>query len=209
MAEMAVATKNEEAPKSERRRRLSSIGFLVASFLTVAVVVSGALFTEDEAVGNNLFTTGTVNIATTPATAVIAMDTMVPGDAITQGLDVHNAGTAQLRYSLSSTTTENVLAAQLDLTIWDEAAEADAGTTCSGTVPGTVLYGPGDLGSTTGINLLGNPSQGNHTGDRVLSANVHDYLCFKVSLPASTGNSFQGVATTSTLNFHAEQTTNN
>ena len=199
----------EEATRSERGRRLTSVGFLVASLLTIAVVVSGALFTEDEAAGENIFTTGTVDISTSPATAVVALDDLVPGDSTTQVLDVHNAGTAQLRYSLKSTTTENVLAGQLDLTIWDEAVEADAGTTCSGTVPGTVLYGPGDLGSSTGTNLVGNPSQGNQTGDRILAANIHDYLCFKVSLPIGTGDAFQGLTTTSTFDFHAEQTANN
>ena len=199
----------DEAATSVRRRRLTSIGFLVASLLTIAVVVSGALFTEDQAVGNNIFTTGRVDISTTPATAVVALDAMVPGDTTVQVLDVHNAGTAQLRYSLKSTTTENTLAAQLDLSIWDEAAEADTGTTCNATAPATVLYGPGDLGTTAGVNLIGDPTQGNQSGDRVLAANIHDYLCFKVSLPGSTGNSFQGLATTATLDFHAEQTANN
>ena len=41
------------------------------------------------------------------------------------------------------------------MTIWDEAAEAVVDSTCDTTAPGTVLYGPADLGSVAGIDVIG------------------------------------------------------
>jgi len=65
------------------------------------------------------------------------------------------------------------------------------------------------LGSTTGTNVIGNPAQGAQTGDRTLAASANEILCFNVKLPASTGSSYQGLSTTATLAFQAEQTSNN
>jgi hypothetical protein len=119
---------------------------------------------------------------------------------------VSNAGTLQLRYAVTSTTTENALAAQLDLTV------KTGVTTCTNggfATDGTVVYGPGDLGSTTGVNLIGDPGTGAQAGDRTLNAGANEVLCFRVSLPLATGNSFQGLTTTATVAFVAEQTANN
>ncbi len=82
-------------------------------------------------------------------------------------------------------------------------------TACNTTPPVTVLYGPAELGSTTGIDVIGSPAQGFQAGDRTLAASASDVLCFLVSLPLSTGNSFQGLTTTPTFDFAAEQTKNN
>ncbi len=44
-----------------------------------------------------------------------------PGDSVVDDITVTNSGSLEARYAVSSTTTENTLAAQLHLTIWDEA----------------------------------------------------------------------------------------
>ena len=168
-----------------------------------------AVFTDTASVGSNTFTTGTVDISTSPTTALVTFSNMAPGDSVTNGITVTNAGSLALRYAITSTTTENTLAAQLDQTIWDEAAEGDAGTACNATAPATVLYGPADLGSTTGINAVGNPTQGAQAGDRTLASAASEVLCFRVELPSSTGNAFQSLTTTATFAFQAEQTVNN
>ena len=74
-----------------------------------------------------------------------------------------------------------------------------------------MIYGPGDLGSAAGIDVIGDPTQGADAGDRTLPATGADNedLCFNVELPSTTGNAFQGLTTTATFTFAAEQTVNN
>ena len=193
-----------------------SIGrLLVAALLfgtavaTVVTASTGALFTDSDSIGANTFSTGTIVLDTSPTTALVTFSAMAPGDLATSTLTVSNNGSLQLRYAVTSTTTEATLAAQLDTTIWDEAAEAVVDGVCDTTAPGVVLYGPADLGSTTGTNVIGNPATGAQAGDRTLAASASDTLCFRVELPLATGNAFQGLTTTASFGFESEQTKNN
>lgn len=165
-----------------------------------------AVFTDTASVGGNTFTTGTVDISTSPATALVTFSNMAPGDQVTNSIVVTNAGNLQLRYAVSSTTTENVLAAALDLTI-RTIDVTTPGVPCDN-FDGTLLYGAADLGSTTGINVIGSPTQGAQAGDRTLSAAASETLCFRVALPSSATGP-QGTTTTATFAFQAEQTVNN
>jgi len=188
---------------------------LLATMVVVIVgasfVVFGsfAVFTDTQNVPGNTFSTGTLDISTNPTTALVTFSGMVPGDEVTNPITVSNGGTLQLRYAVTSTTTENVLAAQLDLTI------KTGVTTCTNAgfdVDGTRIYGllgPDDLGSDTGINVIGDPAQGDDTGDRTLDAGTNETLCFNVALPSSTDGSYEGLSTTATMAFQAEQTLNN
>jgi predicted ribosomally synthesized peptide with SipW-like signal peptide len=169
-------------------------------------VASNAIWTDSEDVDANTFSTGTIDISTNPTTALVTYSDMAPGDEVTNPITVTNAGSLELRYAVTSTTTEDTLAAQLDLTI------KTGVTTCTNAgfdTDGTVIYGPGDLGSTTGTDVIGDPTQGDDTGDRTLAASANEDLCFNVELPSSTGDSFQGLTTTATFTFAAEQTANN
>lgn len=179
------------------------------SVSALAVTVTGALFTDSDAIGSNTFATGDVNLATSPTTNAVSMSGMAPGDVKYGSVTVSNSGSLQLRYALKSATTEDALAGQLDLTIWDEAEEADIGTDCSTTVPTNKLYTAAALGSVAGTQLFGNPTAGSHTGDRVLAAAASEVLCLKVELPSTTGNSFESLTTTATFTFQSEQTVNN
>jgi hypothetical protein len=131
---------------------------------------------------------------------------MQPGDVAYGGVEVQNNGTLQFIYAIRSTTTEDVLAAGLDLTI--KAWPADFGTTpCNDANWGsteTVIYGPGDLGSTAGTNLVGDPATGAQAGDRTLAAGTSEFLCFRVELPANAANTLQNQTTTATFEFIAE-----
>lgn len=192
---------------SGRSGRLLMIALLAGALITSVLVGStGAFFTDAENVGSNIFSTGTLDISTSPSTAIVSFSAMAPGDTVTAPVTVSNAGSMQMRYAIRSTTTEDFLAAQLDLTI------KTGVTTCNNggfSVDGTSIYGAGDAGNTSGLNLVGNPSQGIHAGDRTLDAASNEILCIQVSLPTSTGNSYQGLTTTATLEFLAEQTANN
>ena len=190
--------------------------YIMAGVLTIGVLAVGvrvatqALFTDTQSVGANTFSTGTVDLATSPTTALVTLPAMAPGDKITASIQVLNSGSLEFRYAVKSTTTETVLAAELDLTIRGPAA---ASTGCNAAGFGTfgtgVLYTTGDLGSTAGLNLIGDPAQGFQANDRTLAASASEYMCFQVELPLSTGNSFQGLTSTATLDFVSEQTANN
>jgi hypothetical protein len=184
---------------SGRTGRFVMVALLGGALITSVIVgSSGAFF--------NVFSTGTVDIAGSPASAAVSFGSMAPGDRVTAPLTVSNNGTMQLRYAVRSTTTENLLAAQLDLTV---KTGVSACNNAGFAADGTVVYGPGDAGLVAGLNLVGDPAQGAHPGDRTLAASANEVLCVQVSLPASTGNSYQGLTTTATLELLAEQTANN
>jgi spore coat-associated protein N len=179
---------------------------LLSSLGAVLTISALAIFTDTESVGSNTFTSGTIDISTSPTTALVAFSNMLPGDQVTAPITVTNAGANQLRYAVTSTTTENTLAGQLDLTI------KSGVTTCTNAGfagSGSVVYATGDLGSTSGVNVIGNPSQGSQAGDRTLNGSANETLCFNVSLPLSSGNTYQNLTTTATFAFVAEQTANN
>ena len=190
--------------------------YVLAALMAIGVLSFGArvatqaLFTDTQSVAANTFTAGTVDITTSPVSSVVTIATAAPGDVIYGSIQVSNGGNLELRYAVTSDTTENVLAAQLDLTV---RGPAGAATGCDasgfGIFGAGVLYGAGDLGSTGTLNLIGNPAQGAQANDRVLAASASEYMCFKVELPLSTGNSFQGLTSTATFNFVSEQTANN
>jgi len=192
---------------SGRSGRLVMIALLAGALITSVLVGStGAFFTDAQSVGSNVFSTGTLDISTSPVSAIVSFSAMAPGDTVTAPVTVSNDGTMQMRYAIRSTTTEDFLAAQLDLTI------KTGVTTCNNggfSADGAVIYGAGDAGNIGGLNLVGDPSQGAHAGDRTLDAASNEILCIRVSLPSSTGNSYQGLTTTATLEFLAEQTANN
>lgn len=187
--------------------RLAIISTMMTlSVATMVTTTTGAFFTSTQSVGANTFSTGTVNITTSPTTALVTLSSMTPGDQVTAPITVNNAGSLQFRYALTSTSTENTLAGQLQMTV------KTAVTTCSNAgfgANGTVIYGPAALGNTTPVKVIGDPAQGAQTGDRNINASSNEVLCFNVSLPSSTGNTFQGLSTTATLDFVAEQTANN
>jgi hypothetical protein len=179
---------------------------LAAVFTLLSVPTVSATFVDSDPIGANQFVTGTVDISVSPASAVLTAAGMVPGDTVTAPVTVTNSAGQPLRYAIVATTTENVLAAQLDLTVKSGVAactNAGFGST------GAVLVGPADVGSTTGRAVLGSVATGGQGGDRTLAGGAAETLCLQVSLPATTSNAYQSVSTTATLTFAAEQTANN
>ena len=168
-----------------------------------------AVFTDQAVNDANTFTTGTVDISTSPASAFITYSNMAPGDKVTQPLTVSNIGSLELRYAVTSLATDadsKGLRAQLDLTI------KSGVTTCTNAefdTDGDLLYDADDLGSDPAINVIGDPTQGDDSGDRTLAASGSEVLCFQVELPQGTGDAFQDATTTATFAFEAEQTTDN
>jgi hypothetical protein len=204
--ERAKSPNGRDSQKEGRRRLRLAVLTLGLSLATLAGLLTAAIFTDTQAVGANTFTTGTVDISVAPASAAVTFGNMAPGDVVTAPVTVSNAGSLQLRYAVRSTSSETVLAAQLDMTIKSSVATCtNAGFGGSG----SVLYGPGELGNMAGLNVIGDPAQGAQAGDRVVDAAASEVLCVQVSLPLATGNAYQNVTTTATLDFLAEQTANN
>jgi camelysin-like metallo-endopeptidase len=186
------------------RRMAGRIGLALFGALTVASLaatsLSLALFTDSQAAGANAFTTGTISLGLNPTSAIFSSGAMMPGDNANGTLVVSNSGTAQLRYAVTSSSTNTDgkgLNAQLTVTI------KTLGTSCAA-FDGTSLYS-GALSAAA----FGDPTAGAQTGDRTLAAAASETLCFRASLPSGTGNAFQGATTTATFTFQAEQTANN
>ncbi|MCP4227085.1 MAG: hypothetical protein GY773_27390, partial [Actinomycetia bacterium] len=196
----------------EPGRRQGGTGLKVLATVAVLALAGGiftisslALFTDSESVAGNAFAAGSVDLVATPATAVVTASAMAPGDQQTASLDVANSGTLELRYAVTSTTTEDVLAGQLTLTIKSGVTTCDDANWAA---DGTVLYS-GVLGTVATTTVFGDVTQGSQAGDRVLAAGANEALCFNVSLPLGAANSAQGLSTTATFDFVAEQTANN
>jgi predicted ribosomally synthesized peptide with SipW-like signal peptide len=179
-----------------RRRPLAIIALAVLSIASIGSGVASLAIWTDSATSSGTFTAGTIDLTTSPST-LFTVTGAVPGDSGSASLTVANAGTASLRYAMTSSSTNADglgLRNQLQLTI-------TAGA-CPG---GSTLYATGAIASAA----FGDPTQGSHSGDRTLAASASEQLCFAWSLPASTGNAYQGATTTTTFTFAAEQTSSN
>ncbi len=182
---------------------------IVVAALAGLVGVASALFTDQKVIGNNQFTSGTVVLNTSPTNVAVTFSNMAPGDQYTAPITVTNDGTLDLRYAVTSNTTNTDgkgLDGQLAMTIKTGVTDCSVG---GFSASGSAIYGAGALGSVAGINVIGDPTQGAQAGDRTLSASGSEVLCVNVLLPLDTSNAFQGASTTATFTFNAEQTKNN
>jgi len=181
-----------------RRRRRRGLVVLLLS-LALASLGAGAfslaIFTDTDA-SDGTFTAGTIDIETAPTTLFTVTDIM-PGDSGSATLTVQNNGSGDLRYAMTSSSTDTDtlgLRDQLDLTI------------TAGACPGA---GAPLFNGVLSAAAFGGVAPGPDAGDRALSASTSEQLCFAWSLPLATGNTFQGATTTATFTFNAEQTANN
>jgi predicted ribosomally synthesized peptide with SipW-like signal peptide len=184
-------------PIRRSRHRRALLALLVVSSLAAvgAGAASLAYFTDTTQASSGSWTTGTIKLGVTPATAWTATGVM-PGDTGSQTIKVDNTGTGQLRYAVSTVISGETkgLASQLQMTI-------NAGSCAA---PGASIY----TGTVVGAKI-GNPAQGNQTDDRVLDAGTTENLCFAWSFPFGSDNTFQGATATATFSFAAEQTAHN
>jgi predicted ribosomally synthesized peptide with SipW-like signal peptide len=196
--------------RRRRRRRLAAM-FLFSILLVPSLAVSVmtiALFTDQEST-TSAFTTGTIVLDDVKVDAlVLTTSAMMPGDSVTDDVEIENDGTAQLRYAMtSSSTNADGLGLRDDLTLTIKTVDVTTpGTPCDNFDGASTLYS-GVLGATTAA--FGDPTPGSDAGDRVLDAGANEILCFRVTLPSSTGNGSQGASTTTTFTFDAEQTSSN
>jgi spore coat-associated protein N len=202
-----MENRSVDTKKRKRKRILLALGAVLTIGTLAGGVFSLAIFTSTADVPANTFTAGTVILSTNPATSLVTLAAMAPGDQVTAPITVSNAGTLALRYAISSVATNadaKGLKDQLVLTIKSGVTTCDDANYAA---TGVQLYS-GDLDSTVG-KLVGDAATGADPGDRTLAASANEVLCFHVSLPLATGDAFQGATTTATFTFAAEQTKNN
>ena len=190
----------DELRHQHRRRLLFVLVIGLALSSLGASAFSLALFTDTATVSSNAFTSGSVDITAIPATAVIGYSDMMPADSVTGTLTVGNAGLGQLRYAMTSSSTNADGKSLLDAITLEIRT---VGTSCAA-FDGTLLY-TGTLGAAT----FGNTTAGFQAGDRTLDAATSEVICVKAALPSGTADSYQAAATTTTFTFEAEQTANN
>lgn len=184
-----------------RVNRVVALGWLAVVGLGVGAFVSStAFFTDTETVATNSFTTATLDLAASPASALVSSSNLQPGDEINGTLTLTNSGSVMLRFAMTTTATDadgKALKNLLTLKI------KTSGTSCAA-FDGSILY-DGILSSAA----LGSPAVGFQTGDRQLADAASEQLCFRVTMPDSAGNAYQQAATTATFTFAAEQTAHN
>jgi predicted ribosomally synthesized peptide with SipW-like signal peptide len=210
MTPLTHPTPLSQPAQPEHRRRRRPLLLLLGVLGVVGIgagQLSLALFTDTETV-DGTFTTGSIILDAAKIDAlVLTTGAMMPGDSITDDVVVENDGTAQLRYAMTTSSTNADLLALRDvLTLTVKTVDVDATVPCDA-FDGTTVLAATVLGASTAG--FGNPAAGPHAGDRTLNAGANETLCFRVSLPSGTGPAYQGATTTTTFTFSAEQTASN
>lgn len=184
---------------SRRRRRTFAV--LWVALLAGSVGAGGyslANFVAQNSTGGD-FTSGTVTLGLTPASAVVSYAGMVPGNQVAATLTLQNAGTGALRYSMvgvASNPDGRSLGDVIDLTI-------ERRTGCGGAVLETLFDGSASAAA------FGDPRAGTDPGDRSLAPATAEILCVRATLPADTDPLYASSATTLTFTFSSEQTASN
>jgi spore coat-associated protein N len=172
------------------RRTLGALAVVLAAVgLTVG---SGASFTASAANPGNVFTTGTLTIANTPATALLTAGSLKPGDTATGTVDITNTGSLAGDFALktSNVTGYAALLAQMDLVVLDCGAWTSSAPAC---VTGTTTVYTGK------ISALSNATLGSYAGGI-----KHRYK-FTTTLPSSTDDTFQGKTASVDFTWSATQ----
>jgi hypothetical protein len=194
-----LATNYTDTVAARRRNRRRTLAILLVASAVAAVgagAMSLAVFTDTQAASGS-WTSGTIKLGSISPSTVFTATDILPGDSGSQTVVVSNVGTGQLRYAMSSVSTNTDLkglAGQMTMLVKDGA--------CPST--GATLY-TGSLGAA----FFGSATQGADTNDQVINAGATQSLCFEWSFPIGSGNAFQAAATSTTFTFDAEQTANN
>lgn len=201
----------DQATHNRTRRRRRFLALLIGSLAVVSLgagQLSLALFTDQETVAGT-FSSGSVILDDVKIDALtLTTAGMVPGDTVTDDVVVENDGSVQLRYALSTASTNpdtKLLRDVLTLTV--KTIDVTTPVTPCNDFDGTSVLAATALGA-SGAGF-GNPAAGAQAGDRVLAAAANETLCFRVTLPSGTGNPYQSATTTTTFTFDAEQTASN
>jgi hypothetical protein len=176
-----------------------------AGILQTTALPSAALLTDTEQTSAATVTSGSVSLALSGGAATgswLGSMSLVPGGASYAGILVGNDGASRFRYSVTADST-GTLAPALRISV---VRLADGATSCTSSTfsAGTSAGAPATLGAS--VDIVGDPSTGAQTGDRLLAAGSSERLCAKVELPfgSGLGASARGASASTTFTFHAE-----
>lgn len=167
-------------------------------------VLSGAVWGStyaaftDSGTAQSTFSAGTVDLVLggdvddAYAFTSLSMSGMKPGSERYAPLTVANTGSLNFIYDMATAAADTgaALGTQLQLEVKVVGLAADCASGLAYSAATTVVTA-GALSSAA-------------ITDRALSAAASEILCFKVSLPGTTGDSYQGSSTTATFTFSAE-----
>lgn len=184
-----------------------TVGSLAVVLAAVGITVgSGANFTAKAANPANTFTAGTLTIDNSrgngsSASAILDSSNLKPGDTATGTVDIQNQGSVPGAFTLSTSAAQDSttvsLLGQLDVRIEDCGAYTNNNTTAPtcGSPSSKVLTTTG-----TKLNDVGSIALGDFA-----AGEKHRYK-FNVTLPSTTGNSFQGKTASIAFDWDAQTT---
>lgn len=190
------------------RRQLALAVLAVATIGGAGGAASLALFSDQEAI-NGTSSSGSIVLDDVKIDALtLTTAGLMPGDSVTDDVVVENDGSAELRYALSTSSTNADAKGLRDvLTLTVKTVDLTTPSAPCDDFDGASTLYSGVLGASTAG--FGSSSAGADSGDRTLAAAAAETLCFRVTLPSGTGNAYQSASTTTTFTFDAEQTANN
>jgi hypothetical protein len=197
------ATISNIAAGSTARKVVGSLGVIGAAAAVAGMGTFGTFTDSSTPIGTTL-STGTVDIDVSGPAVTTPLTTtgFVPGDSVTQAVNLVNTGTSALGSVTLNTTagTPNGVPASvlttdpvngLQLALKSCAVAWSATNTCAS---GETLLSTGPV---VGSRTLVNPA--------ALNPGATDYLAFTVSLPTTADNNFQGRTATINLTFTGTQ----
>lgn len=182
---------------------------VITAVAAIATGATGAYFTDSDTITANTLTTGTLDLTTSPTSAVISFSNLAPGwnyhDASHWGYDhptyaiVTNTGSLPLKYRMRAVATGGTY----DSNMLDEVLCQVAVDT--GTPAGIVNIFNGKLGDLTNWHVLDtNFGPTGHTGWWGTGEQVRIYT----AVPTTVGNELQGQSITFDIVFDSTQTDN-
>ena len=176
---------------------------LLCGTALTGVIWAGTFATfTDSGTANSTFTAGTVDLLVSGeadddyAFTSIEMGNMKPGDVKYAPLTIANNGTLDFTYTMSTSATNADSKALRDQLTTEIRLVANAAACDSA--------GVGFNASLTTVTASGALSAA-AIASRPLTAGSSEVLCYKVQLPSSAADSYQGATTTATFTFAATQ----
>lgn len=170
---------------------------VVGSAFVLRARLAGAEFAALDVLGVNHLATGRLDIDVGESTTSLTVLNMAPGDTAFGRLEVANAGTLPLVYSVGAAIDDAGLASSLTFSLWT------GGDCLSVNRPGLLIDGV-PMARTGTAPVLGDPATGRQPGDRSLDVGEREVLCYSVGLPLDASNEAQGARGRQTFTIFAE-----
>jgi len=182
------------------------VGVGAPALLIVGAQRGDAALADTEGLGLMRLSSATVDIVAGERGTSITATNLAPGDRVIGSIEVRNAGTMALHWSLVTEGNADPLAAWLRWDLWLAASPS----ACAASPNGPARYDQwlGDdldlSGTGQAIVLSGDPLPGADPTDRVLRAGAGEAVCLAVELPLEAPDTVQRQATRQPFTLIAE-----